>query len=52
MSMLEAAEPRQTVLAPADQALAEGVLASQRRALAKAITLIESSRPDHHTPRD
>lgn len=47
MSMLEAAEPRQTVLAPADQALAEGVLASQRRALAKAITLIESSRPDH-----
>ena len=47
MSMLEAAEPRQTALPPADQALAEGVLASQRRALAKAITLIESSRPDH-----
>jgi LAO/AO transport system kinase len=33
--------------APADRALAEGVLARQPRALAKAITLIESSRADH-----
>lgn len=29
------------------QSLAEGVLAGQRRALARAITLIESTRPDH-----
>jgi LAO/AO transport system kinase len=34
-------------LAPVDQALVTGVLAGQRRALAKAITLIESSRIDH-----
>lgn len=34
-------------LAPEDQALIAGVLAGQRRALAKAITLIESTRPDH-----
>ncbi|MDR1648107.1 MAG: methylmalonyl Co-A mutase-associated GTPase MeaB [Zoogloeaceae bacterium] len=34
-------------LPPADRALAEGVLAGQRRALAKSITLIESTRPDH-----
>ena len=34
-------------LAPEDATLAEGVLSSQRRALAKAITLIESTRPDH-----
>lgn len=34
-------------LLPADQTLADGVLAGQRRALAKAITLIESTRPDH-----
>ena len=32
---------------PDDEALAGAVLAGQRRALAKAITLIESSRPDH-----
>ena len=30
-----------------DQTLIEGVLAGQRRALAKSITLIESTRPDH-----
>jgi LAO/AO transport system kinase len=29
------------------QALAQGVLAGERRALARAITLIESTRPDH-----
>ena len=32
---------------PEDQTLVEGVLAGQRRALAKAITLIESTRADH-----
>jgi len=37
----------QLVLSDADQGLVNGVLARQRRALAKAITLIESSRPDH-----
>ena len=31
-------------LTPADQTLVDGVLAGQRRALAKAITLIESTR--------
>jgi LAO/AO transport system kinase len=35
------------VLEPSDQAMLEGVLARQPRALAKAITLIESARPDH-----
>jgi LAO/AO transport system kinase len=34
-------------LDPADRALAEGVIARQPRALAKAITLVESSRRDH-----
>lgn len=34
-------------LSAADAALVEGVLARQRRPLAKAITLIESTRPDH-----
>lgn len=34
-------------LAPDDAALAAAVLGSQRRALAKAITLVESARPDH-----
>lgn len=34
-------------LVGADQALVGGVLAGQRRALAKAITLIESTRADH-----
>jgi LAO/AO transport system kinase len=32
---------------PDDEALAAALLAGQRRALAKAITLVESSRPDH-----
>ena len=32
---------------PADQMLIDGVLAGQRRSLAKAITLIESTRADH-----
>ena len=36
-----------TVPALDPAALAEGVLAGQRRALARAITLIESTRPDH-----
>ena len=34
-------------LSPADQTLVDGVLAGQRRSLAKAITLIESKRRDH-----
>ncbi len=36
-----------STLTEADQALVAGVLAGQRRALAKAITLIESTREDH-----
>lgn len=36
-----------TTLTNADQALVNGVLAGERRALAKAITLIESTRDDH-----
>jgi len=47
MQMSEASTVEQYLLSEADQALANGVLARQRRALAKAITLIESSRPDH-----
>ncbi len=38
--------PRPT-LPPADQLLIDGVLAKNRRALAKTITLIESTRSDH-----
>ena len=38
---------RANILSAADQLLVDGVLAGQRRALAKAITLIESTRPDH-----
>jgi LAO/AO transport system kinase len=34
-------------MTPDIRALAEGVVAGQRRALARAITLIESTRPDH-----
>jgi len=34
-------------LSPEDRDLVEGVIAGRRRALAKAITLVESSRPDH-----
>jgi LAO/AO transport system kinase len=37
----------QTSLKDEDCALVEGVLAGQRRALAKAITLVESARADH-----
>jgi LAO/AO transport system kinase len=37
------------VLEPSDQEMLNGVLAHQPRALAKAITLIESTRPDHQT---
>ena len=47
MQMSEASTVGQHSLAGADQALVDGVLARQRRALAKAITLIESSRADH-----
>ncbi len=36
-----------TLLTPSDRALVDGVLARQRRALAKTITLIESTRSDH-----
>ena len=43
-------------LAPEDEALRAALLgppgARQRRALAKAITLIESTRPEHRTPAD
>jgi len=38
---------RANTLSAADQSLVDGVLAGQRRALATAITLIESTRPDH-----
>ena len=41
------ASVRANVLSAADQSLVDGVLAGERRALAKAITLIESTRPDH-----
>jgi LAO/AO transport system kinase len=41
------AAARSASLAATDQALVEGVLARDARALAKAITLIESSRDDH-----
>ena len=36
-----------SVLSPADQQLVDGLLSGQRRALAKTITLIESTRNDH-----
>lgn len=36
-------------LAPETEALADGVLEGNRRALARAITLIESTRPDHRS---
>ena len=41
------ASVRANLLSAADQLLVDGVLAGQRRALAKAITLIESTRMDH-----
>ncbi|WP_303787340.1 methylmalonyl Co-A mutase-associated GTPase MeaB [Azovibrio restrictus] len=47
MQMSEAPSIHRHELAPPDQSLADGVLAGQRRALAKAITLVESTRPDH-----
>ena len=43
------ADGDETVLTPATRALADGVLARDRRALARAITLVESTRPDHRT---
>jgi LAO/AO transport system kinase len=39
--------PSAQPLTPADQTLVDGVLGGQRRALAKAITLVESTRADH-----
>jgi LAO/AO transport system kinase len=39
--------PGRAPLSDADQALVDGVLAGQRRALAKTITLLESTRADH-----
>ena len=39
--------PTSAALLPADQSLIAGVLAGQRRALAKTITLLESTREDH-----
>ena len=42
---MDANTPRNT-LSEADQQLVNGVLAGQRRALAKTITLIESTRDD------
>lgn len=42
--------PSNSLLAPADQQLVDAILsggAAQRRALAKTITLLESTRPDH-----
>ncbi|MCX8018366.1 MAG: methylmalonyl Co-A mutase-associated GTPase MeaB, partial [Rhodocyclaceae bacterium] len=41
------APPAAHALTPEDAALVAGVLAGERRALAKAITLIESTRHDH-----
>ena len=39
-------------LTPVDQALIEGVRRGDRRALAKSITLLESTRPDHRARAD
>ena len=44
---LDEAPVRANLLTAADQTLVDGVLAGQRRSLAKAITLIESTRADH-----
>ena len=44
---LDDAPVRANLLSDADHQLVDGVLAGQRRALAKAITLIESTRADH-----
>ncbi len=47
--MKRAADPRSlpAALGPTDRDLLDGVLAAQPRALAKAITLVESTRADH-----
>lgn len=47
MNMRADLPPQSPALDAADQALVSGVLAGQLRPLAKAITLVESSRPDH-----
>jgi LAO/AO transport system kinase len=47
MRAIERARATRDRLDPADRRLADGVLAHEPRALAKAITLLESSRPDH-----
>src|SRR5574338_203101 len=47
MNMRADLPPQSPGLDAADQALVSGVLAGQLRPLAKAITLVESSRPDH-----
>jgi LAO/AO transport system kinase len=39
----------ETTLTPATRALVDGVLECDRRALAQAITLVESTRPEHRT---
>jgi LAO/AO transport system kinase len=39
-------------MSPADLALTNGVRAGERRAIAKAITLLESTRPDHRERAD
>jgi LAO/AO transport system kinase len=49
MPVLKRSTPEPAHLDPADRKLAESVVARAPRALAKAITLIESSRRDHQT---
>jgi LAO/AO transport system kinase len=44
---MDASKPTESALDAADQQLVDGVLTKQRRSLAKAITLIESTRTDH-----
>nr|WP_153109182.1 methylmalonyl Co-A mutase-associated GTPase MeaB [Propionivibrio limicola] len=44
---MDASNTSADALSPADHELIDGVLAKQRRALAKTITLIESTRADH-----
>lgn len=44
---MDVSDTPSALLAPADQQLVDGVLAMKRRALAKTITLIESTRNDH-----
>jgi len=47
MRAAQRAQPARDRLDPADRKLADGVLAHEPRALAKTITLLESSRRDH-----